>query len=100
MKLFAHPEFPTTVGVPSVIVTAGADNVVSVPAQEELALCMRAGGNVFIAGAKHHLMLERDIFRNQFWAVFDAFIPGSEADREAHENAMRGEAAKTVSGIQ
>ena len=93
MRLFARPEFPVTVGVPSVIVTAGADEVVSVRAQEELALCLRAGGNVFVAGAKHHLMLERDVFRNQFWAVFDAFIPGSEADREARTKAMSGSAA-------
>jgi lysophospholipase len=30
-----------------------------------------------IAGSRHEVMLERDIYRSQFWAAFDAFVPGS-----------------------
>jgi len=28
-------------------------------------------------------MMERDTFRDQFWAAFDAFIPGVENERMA-----------------
>lgn len=89
MQLFAEPDFPATVRVPTMIVTSGADKVVSVRAQEEFSLCLRSGGHVFIAGARHELMMERDVFRNQFWAVFDAFIPGSHADETARRSAVK-----------
>ena len=40
-----------------------------------------------VPGAKHELLSERDIFRQQFFAAFDAFIPG-----ETLEDAvMQGE---------
>jgi len=83
IRRLARPEFPMSVKVPNLIVTAGADRVVSVRAQEEMAVCLRSGGHVFIPGARHELMMEQDVFRNQFWAVFDAFIPGSHADERA-----------------
>jgi len=38
---------------------------------------LRAGAQVVISGARHELMMERDAFREQFWAAFDAFVPGS-----------------------
>ena len=38
---------------------------------------LRAGTQVVVAGARHELMMERDVVREQFWAAFDAFIPGS-----------------------
>ena len=30
-----------------------------------------------IAGAKHEILQERDEIRDQFWAAFDAYVPGS-----------------------
>jgi alpha-beta hydrolase superfamily lysophospholipase len=30
-------------------------------------------------GAKHELLMEQDRFRSQFWAAFDAFVPGTPA---------------------
>jgi lysophospholipase len=30
-----------------------------------------------IEGAKHEILIERDMFRRQFWAAFDQFVPGS-----------------------
>jgi lysophospholipase len=29
-------------------------------------------------GAAHEILIERDVFREPFWAAFDAFIPGVE----------------------
>ena len=93
VSLFKRTDFPPTVNVPTLILTAGGDKVVSVRAQEELALCLRGGGHLFVAGSKHELMMERDVIRNQFWAVFDAFIPGSDADREAKQPKVVAKAA-------
>lgn len=76
MDLFAEPDFPPSVRVPTLIVAAGGDRVVSTRAAEELGLCIRGGGHVTIDGAQHELMMEADLYRNQFWAAFDAFIPG------------------------
>jgi len=36
---------------------------------------------VIVEGAEHELMVERDVFREQFFAAFDAFIPGVEGAR-------------------
>jgi lysophospholipase len=30
-----------------------------------------------VPGSRHELLMERDIVRGQFWAAFDAFVPGS-----------------------
>jgi lysophospholipase len=30
-----------------------------------------------IPGARHEILMERDEFREQFWAAFDAFVPGT-----------------------
>ena len=70
-------DFAPEVSLPLLIVAAGADRVVSSPAAEELCSRMRAAGYVEIPGARHELMMEADRFREQFWAAFDAFIPGS-----------------------
>ncbi len=79
MDILAEPDFPPSVRVPALVVVAGGDRVVSPRAAEELGLCLRGGGHVTIDGAQHELMMEADFYRNQFWAAFDAFVPGSEA---------------------
>jgi lysophospholipase len=43
---------------------------------------------VVIVGAQHELMMERDAFREQFWAAFDAFIPGSRAGDGGAQTAI------------
>lgn len=79
MEAFAAPAYPASLRQPMLIVAAGQDSVVSTPAIEQFAMRMRAGGHIVIAGAKHELMMERDLFREQFFAAFDAFVPGSAA---------------------
>ncbi len=74
IDLFARSRFPAEVHVPVLMVAAGADSVVSNAAIERMALHLRAGGHVVIPGAKHEILMERDIYREQFWAAFDAFI--------------------------
>lgn len=77
MEEFANPVYPTGIRQPMLIVAAGEDRIVSTLATERFATRLRAGHHLVIAGSRHELLMERDIFRAQFWAAFDAFVPGS-----------------------
>lgn len=79
MADFAVPDFPTSVRMPVLIVGAGRDTVVSTMATERFANYMRTGTQLVVAGAKHEILQEQDRYRMQFWAAFDAFVPGSPA---------------------
>ncbi|MES0811885.1 alpha/beta hydrolase [Roseibium sp. SCPC15] len=68
--------------LPCLVLAAGNDRVVSTPAIEDFVSRTKAAAYVEIPGAAHELMMERDVFRDQFWAAFDAFIPGLEAEQE------------------
>ena len=52
-------------------------HLVSTPAIEEFAYHLRAGSHLVIAGSKHEILQEQDRYRAQFWAAFDAFVPGT-----------------------
>ncbi|MGB6536137.1 MAG: alpha/beta hydrolase, partial [Xanthobacteraceae bacterium] len=69
--------YPAKIRQPILIVSAGLDAVVSNAAIEEFASLLRTGSHLVIVGAKHELLMEQDRFRAQFWAAFDAFVPGS-----------------------
>lgn len=71
------PDFLARVNVPTLIMAAGADEVVSTPAIEHLITRLRAGSLVTIDGARHELLQESDLYREQALAAFDAFVPGS-----------------------
>lgn len=64
--------------IPALFVAAGSDRVVSTPATELYASHARCGALVTIDGARHEILQEADFYREQFWAAFDAFIPGSQ----------------------
>jgi lysophospholipase len=68
--------FVADVSIPVLLVNAGADRVVSVLAVERMARRIRGAGYVLIPGARHELLMERDLYSAQFWAAFDAFVPG------------------------
>ena len=77
MTAFADPAYPRSLTQAMLIVGAGQDAVVSTPAIEQFAIRLRAGSPVVVPGARHELLMEHDHYRNQFWAAFDAFVPGS-----------------------
>jgi len=79
----ADPEFGPSIKIPILVIAAALDRVVSVTAIEALVGELRAGAQVVIAGARHEVMMERDAIRGQFWAAFDAFIPGTRASETA-----------------
>ncbi len=74
-----EPDFLARIHTPLLIVAAGADEVVSTPAIERLAARIRSGSLITIDGARHELLQEADLYREQVLAAFDAFIPGSDA---------------------
>lgn len=77
MGEFADPSYPAQIRQPILIVAAGLDSIVSTPAIGQFAVRLRVGSHLVIAGARHEILMEQDRFRSQFWAAFDAFVPGS-----------------------
>jgi lysophospholipase len=73
----ANPAYVSKVRQPLMLIASGRDQVVSTAAVEEIAIRLRAGSHLIIAGARHELMMEQDLYRAQFWAAFDAFVPGT-----------------------
>ncbi|WP_306118726.1 MULTISPECIES: alpha/beta hydrolase [unclassified Roseitalea] len=71
-------EHMARVHIPTLMVVAGADRVVSIGAIEHYARSIRAGTLITITGARHELMQEADVFREQFLAAVEAFLPGSD----------------------
>ena len=62
---------------PMLIVAAGLDGIVSNAAIEDFTSLLRTGSHLVVPGSRHELLMERDRFRSQFWAAFDAFVPGT-----------------------
>ena len=73
------PDFYTEITIPTLLVAAGNDTVVSNAATDSLSRRLRSGSGLTIPGARHEILQERDIFRAQFLAAFQAFVPGSES---------------------
>jgi lysophospholipase len=77
MRGFRGSDYPQEIRQPILMLAASNDTVVSTAAIEEFAYHLRAGAHLVIAGAKHEILQEQDRFRGQFWAAFDAFVPGT-----------------------
>jgi lysophospholipase len=77
MRAFQEPSYPARIRQPILIVGAGRDAIVSNAAIESFAMLLRAGSHLVVIGAQHELLMEQDRYRSQFWAAFDAFVPGT-----------------------
>ena len=77
MRTLRERSYPGRIRQPMLIVAAGNDAVVSNPAIEDFATMLRSGSHLVVAGSKHEMLMEQDRFRSQFWAAFDAFVPGT-----------------------
>jgi lysophospholipase len=77
MHTFKGMNYPSEIRQPILMLAASSDTVVSTAAIEEFAYHLRAGSHLVIAGAKHEILQEQDRYRSQFWAAFDAFVPGT-----------------------
>jgi lysophospholipase len=72
------PEFMKNLNLPILFIAAGADEVVSSKAVETYARRLKSGSLLTIDGARHEVLQEADLYREQLLAAFDAFVPGSE----------------------
>jgi lysophospholipase len=77
MHGFRAANYPLEIRQPILMLAASNDAVVSTAAIEEFAYHLRAGSHLVIAGSKHEILQEQDRYRAQFWAAFDAFVPGT-----------------------
>jgi len=77
MAELAQPEFAQSLTVPLLMFGAGQDKLVSLRAMERLAFQLKSGSLLQIPGSQHEILMERDSIRNEFWAAFEAFIPGT-----------------------
>ena len=77
MNDFANINFATKIRQPLMLIAAGRDEIVATAAIEDFAVRLRAGSHLIVAGSRHELMAEQERYRVQFWAAFDAFMPGT-----------------------
>ena len=77
------PEALAAWRLPTLLIACGDDRVVSNRAIETFASRTVATDLLVVPGARHEILQERDRYREQFWAAFDAFVPGSGAPAPA-----------------
>jgi lysophospholipase len=76
---FAHPLYARGIRQPMLLVGCARDPLIDTSAIEAFGRRLKAGHTVVIPGSLHEVMMERDELRAQFWAAFDAFVPGEQA---------------------
>jgi lysophospholipase len=77
MGRLQDPRFALAVRTPTLIVAAGADPICATPAIERFAARLKAGHAIVLPGSRHEILMENDVIRSEFWAAFDAFVPGT-----------------------
>lgn len=74
IRIMNGPGFPEAIKTPTCLVGAGADRIVSTPANQQLAARMPNAEPFVIDGAQHEILMERDQYREQFFKRFDGFL--------------------------
>ena len=70
----AAPGYAEAITTPVLICAAGHDRVVISEATKRFAARMPHAVYRQIEGAQHEILMERDVFRAQFWQAFDKFL--------------------------
>ena len=78
VDIVQDPEFIARINIPVMFVGAGNDEIVSTRAIADYARRLRGGQILTVAGARHELLQEAYIFREQLLAAFDTFVPGND----------------------
>jgi lysophospholipase len=78
MRALANPNFPRRITTPLLILASGADRVVTTLSAENFASRLKTGEAIVIKGARHELLMEHDLYREQALAALNAFIPGGD----------------------
>ncbi len=74
---FERAEYARDIRMPSLVFSCGDDLIVETATTDRFASRLKAGWHIPVPRARHELLMERDEFREQFWAAFDAFVPGT-----------------------
>ncbi len=72
--IISHRAFGPNLKIPVMLFAAGKDSIVSTRAVEEFGVGLKVGNLVLIPGCRHEILQERDVFRQRFWAAFDAYL--------------------------
>src|SRR5581483_8235129 len=78
MTALVDPKLPRKIKTPLLTLASGADRVVLTTAAEGFAARLKTGEAIVIRGARHELLMESDIYREQALAALNAFIPGGD----------------------
>jgi lysophospholipase len=99
MMRLEDPRAALAIRIPTLVVAAGTDPLCETRATERFATMLKGGGLIVVPGAKHEILMERDPIRAQFWAAFDAFVPGSHAvEALAASRSRKSAAGKSAAG--
>ncbi|MCC5977452.1 MAG: alpha/beta hydrolase [Salinarimonas sp.] len=85
MTQLQEPRAALDIRIPTLILAAGADEIVDTRATERFGQGLKGGGVIILPGARHEILMERDAIREQFWAAFDNFIPGTHLREEVQK---------------
>ncbi|WP_298427867.1 alpha/beta hydrolase [Rhodoblastus sp.] len=72
---------------PALLLAAADERLVSTPAIEAFARRLKTGSCLVLSDSRHEIMMERAGIRSEFWAAFDAFVPGEPFLHRAAEEA-------------
>jgi lysophospholipase len=89
MERMAHPAAALDIRVPTMVIAAGDDEVVSVRVTERFAARLKTGMAIILPQSRHEILNEVDAVRDAFWAAFDAFIPGELASSAGKASAVQ-----------
>lgn len=87
MRRFQDPAMIRRIRTPCLIIGAGADPVCGTPTIERFVARLKNGHLIVLPGARHEILSECDAIRTDFWAAFDAFIPGHVSRSVARDTA-------------
>jgi len=85
MARLRDPRVPPRIDLPVLIVAAGEDPVCGTRQTERFASRLRSGRVIVLPDARHEILSERDSIREDFWAAFDTFVPGTPVADEPPE---------------
>jgi lysophospholipase len=74
IRLVRHPTYLREITTPVLIAEGGYEMIVSNPAIRRIVRGLPRAEILRVEGSLHEVMMEKDVYRNQFWTAFDAFI--------------------------
>ena len=99
MRRLREPRAALEIRIPTLVLAAGADRLVSTPAVERFAARLKTGNAIVVPGARHELLTEVDAIRTPVMAAIDAFLPGGETAGE-EQNGMTSSRAEQPAEVQ